>query len=127
MNSIFPSWYEKFKCIADKCPNHCYKDWKIEIDEASLEKYSGLRRIFPFLFLSGGSTADFCFRERLKARWSKNGFTFSIEDIMDLMSRFSRQTEHEDENLNLVETRENASEPMKSEAFLCLYNGKELL
>ena len=43
MKSIIPSWYEKFKCIADKCPNHCCKDWKIEIDEASLEKYSWLK------------------------------------------------------------------------------------
>lgn len=33
---------KEFKCIADKCPDTCCAGWLIEIDEASLEKYSSV-------------------------------------------------------------------------------------
>ena len=38
-----PDYYDKFKCIADKCPDTCCAGWQIVIDEASLEKYKKLK------------------------------------------------------------------------------------
>ena len=34
--------YDKFKCIADKCPDTCCSGWLIEIDDESLLKYKEL-------------------------------------------------------------------------------------
>lgn len=37
---IFPKFYDEFKCIADKCPDSCCKDWDIVVDDDSAEFYS---------------------------------------------------------------------------------------
>ncbi len=42
MKEIFPSYYEKFKCIADKCKHSCCIGWEIDIDEDTMELYSSL-------------------------------------------------------------------------------------
>lgn len=34
-----PAYYDKFRCIADKCENTCCSGWQIEIDEKSQKKY----------------------------------------------------------------------------------------
>lgn len=34
--------YDKFKCIADKCPKSCCIGWQIMIDEDSLDKYANI-------------------------------------------------------------------------------------
>lgn len=41
--------------------------------------------------------------ELLMARWQKNGGTLTQEEIVDITYRFSREVEHSDENLKLVE------------------------
>lgn len=38
-----PDYYDKFKCIADKCEDTCCAGWQIVIDEASLKKYKKLK------------------------------------------------------------------------------------
>lgn len=38
-----PDYYDKFKCIADKCPDTCCAGWQIVIDEDSLEKYKKVK------------------------------------------------------------------------------------
>ena len=43
MRRIYPDYYEKFTCIADKCPQTCCAGWEIEIDEAALKKYRELK------------------------------------------------------------------------------------
>ncbi|MGN1481607.1 flagellin lysine-N-methylase [Porcipelethomonas sp.] len=35
-----PDYYNKFKCIADKCPDNCCIGWEIDIDDKSYEKYN---------------------------------------------------------------------------------------
>jgi len=40
---IKPAWYDRFECLADSCPATCCADWKIEIDEASLDRYSAMK------------------------------------------------------------------------------------
>lgn len=42
MNKLYPDYYEKFKCIADKCPKTCCGGWQIEIDEESLAAYKSM-------------------------------------------------------------------------------------
>ena len=39
---VFPNYYEKFKCIADKCKHSCCIGWEIDIDEDTMELYSSL-------------------------------------------------------------------------------------
>ena len=43
MTNTFPSYYKKFTCIADKCPDTCCAGWEIVVDPESLEKYNNLR------------------------------------------------------------------------------------
>ncbi len=40
---IKPDFYDKFKCIADKCTDNCCIGWEIDVDENTLEKYRKLQ------------------------------------------------------------------------------------
>ena len=42
MNEVFPNYYEKFKCIADKCQHSCCIGWEIDIDEDTMDLYNSL-------------------------------------------------------------------------------------
>ena len=42
MNEIFPNYYKKFKCIADKCKHSCCIGWEIDIDEETMDLYNSL-------------------------------------------------------------------------------------
>ena len=42
MKIFAPDYYEKFKCIADKCRHSCCIGWEIYIDGATYEKYKAL-------------------------------------------------------------------------------------
>ena len=42
MVEVFPNYYEKFRCIADRCKHSCCKGWEIEIDEDTMDLYSSL-------------------------------------------------------------------------------------
>ncbi len=42
MKEIFPNYYEKFKCIADKCKHSCCIGWEIDIDEDTMELYNSI-------------------------------------------------------------------------------------
>lgn len=46
MMEIFPSYYEKFKCIADKCKHSCCVGWEIDIDEDTMQFYNSLEGDF---------------------------------------------------------------------------------
>jgi lysine-N-methylase len=39
MYYLYPDYYKKFHCIADKCIDTCCAEWQIVIDDESLEKY----------------------------------------------------------------------------------------
>ena len=39
MDNFAPSYYKKFKCIADKCRHNCCIGWEIDIDDEALEFY----------------------------------------------------------------------------------------
>ena len=42
MKIYAPGYYQKFKCVADRCPHSCCIGWEIDIDEDTLEKYETL-------------------------------------------------------------------------------------
>ncbi len=42
MQEVLPSYYHKFKCIADRCTHSCCVGWEIAIDEDTLELYNSL-------------------------------------------------------------------------------------
>ena len=39
MNTVYPSFYKDFSCIASDCSHSCCKGWEIDIDNATAEKY----------------------------------------------------------------------------------------
>lgn len=43
---IYPNYYEKFKCIADKCKHNCCIGWEIDIDEDTLSFYKAVKGDF---------------------------------------------------------------------------------
>lgn len=46
MKYIKPGYYDKFRCIAQECPDTCCAGWQIVIDEESLERYSSVKGEF---------------------------------------------------------------------------------
>lgn len=42
MKEVFPNYYGKFKCIADKCKHNCCIGWEIDIDEDTMYLYNSL-------------------------------------------------------------------------------------
>ena len=40
MKHIYPDFYNKFKCIANECPDSCCKDWDVVVDDESDRFYS---------------------------------------------------------------------------------------
>ena len=46
MKHIYPSYYKNFKCIADKCPDSCCKDWDVVVDEESESFYNSVNTPF---------------------------------------------------------------------------------
>lgn len=42
MKIYYPSYYEKFKCIADRCRHSCCVGWEIAVDDATMEKYNDM-------------------------------------------------------------------------------------
>ena len=39
MKYVFPSYYEKFKCIGSKCKHNCCIGWGIDVDDETYELY----------------------------------------------------------------------------------------
>lgn len=39
MKNIYPSYFEKFRCIADKCPDSCCKGWDVVVDDETNNFY----------------------------------------------------------------------------------------
>lgn len=39
MKTIYPSYYKKFRCIADKCRHSCCIGWEIDVDQDTLSYY----------------------------------------------------------------------------------------
>lgn len=42
-HSIKINYYDTFRCIADQCPFTCCQEWRIGVDEKTLQKWKGLK------------------------------------------------------------------------------------
>ncbi len=42
MKEIYPNYYKKFKCIADRCTHSCCIGWEIDVDESTLALYNSM-------------------------------------------------------------------------------------
>lgn len=42
MKYVYPNYYKKFKCIADKCKNSCCIGWEIDVDSDTYSYYKNL-------------------------------------------------------------------------------------
>lgn len=42
-NSIKVNYYDRFRCIAEECPFSCCQEWKITVDEKTLQKWQGVK------------------------------------------------------------------------------------
>ena len=65
MKKYYPSYYNKFSCLAGACPDSCCRKWEIVIDNGTFEKYKLLKSSFGERILSEIITnddGDYCFR-----------------------------------------------------------------
>lgn len=46
MKTVYPDYYESFKCIADKCRHSCCVGWEIDIDSKSFDFYQSVKGEF---------------------------------------------------------------------------------
>ncbi len=46
MKEIFPNYYHKFSCIADRCKHSCCIGWEIDIDDETMVLYNSLEGVF---------------------------------------------------------------------------------
>lgn len=46
MKTVYPDYYESFKCTADKCKHNCCIGWEIDIDKESLDFYKSVKGDF---------------------------------------------------------------------------------
>ena len=67
MKLVDPDYYEKFRCIADKCKHSCCIGWEIDIDEDTMEFYNSIDGEFGDRLKKNisteGETAHFCLAE----------------------------------------------------------------
>ncbi len=58
MKLYAPTYYKKFKCIADKCEHSCCIGWEIDIDKDTLEKYKELQSSYGAVIKESISLSD---------------------------------------------------------------------
>ncbi len=70
MKTFVPNYYNKFKCIADKCRHSCCIGWEIGIDESTLDLYKNAEGKFSRTLKSGIDFKDdyACFKLDGKGR-----------------------------------------------------------
>ena len=42
MENFYPAYYNTFRCIAEKCPDSCCKEWSVDVDEDAAKVYRNL-------------------------------------------------------------------------------------
>ena len=46
MKHYFPKYCEKFRCIANLCPDSCCRDWDVVVDDTSFDFYNKVKGEF---------------------------------------------------------------------------------
>jgi len=63
MHYVKTTNYDKFKCIADKCPETCCAGWQIVIDEDSLDRYAHMTGPFAGRLSNDVDWEEGCFKQ----------------------------------------------------------------
>ena len=42
MLTFKPDYFDRFRCIADKCPDSCCKEWEVQVDDDAAAYYRSL-------------------------------------------------------------------------------------
>lgn len=63
MRYLKPHYYDKFRCIADRCPDSCCEGWQIMIDDASLERYEEVEGAFGARLMASIDWKEGAFRQ----------------------------------------------------------------
>lgn len=66
MKTLVPHYYDKFKCIANRCRHSCCIGWQVDIDDATLAKYKALNTDFGRRIIDSIDTNDDCSCFKLK-------------------------------------------------------------
>lgn len=82
MRKVRSDIFDRFKCIADKCPKTCCSGWQIMVDEDSLEKYKKYRGPIRQNLVNSIDWEDSCFLQ------SENGDCAFLNEngLCDLIS-----------------------------------------
>lgn len=100
MIEIYPNYYKKFKCIANKCKNSCCIGWEIDIDDDTMNFYNSLDTEFSNKILTNieGNPPHFVLKENERCPFlNQNGLCDiicnlgegALCDICSLHPRFS--------------------------------------
>lgn len=61
MEYIYPDYYSKFQCAADRCPDTCCAGWRISIDRRSMKKYLHSKGAFGNRLKNSVNVEEGCF------------------------------------------------------------------
>ncbi|MCR4960429.1 MAG: flagellin lysine-N-methylase [Lachnospiraceae bacterium] len=81
MHYVKTTNYDKFKCIADKCPETCCAGWQIVIDDESLKKYANMRGPFSGRLLNEVNFSEGCFKQ-----YGKRCAMLNDDNLCDLIT-----------------------------------------
>ncbi len=96
---IYPDYYEKFRCIAEKCRHNCCIGWEIDIDEKTLEFYDSVEGDFSERLqknIDRGDTPCFRLSENERCPFLNNSnlcdiiTTLGEENLCDICSEHPR-------------------------------------
>ena len=58
MKLYAPTYYKRFRCIADRCEHSCCIGWEIDIDNEAIEKYKSLKHRYGEVIRDSISTDE---------------------------------------------------------------------
>lgn len=123
MKYSYPDYYDKFTCIADKCPDTCCAGWQIVVDVDSLERYRKEGGPYAASLQKGVAYKKGVFRQR------KDGSCFFLREdkLCDMYCHLGRESlcdtcanypRHTEEFENLRENSLSLSCPVVAELLL---------
>ncbi len=78
MRMVKSAVYDRFSCIADRCPDSCCQEWEVEVDRESVEKYRALEgslgdRLRQVMQVDGNGNGSFRIENRRCPMWRQDG------------------------------------------------------
>ena len=71
---VYPSYYDDFRCIADRCEDTCCAGWEIDIDDETYDKYLSVGGDFGARLIESIKT----YGEESETSEEQNGVEFGV-------------------------------------------------